>query len=939
MAGFVLDSGAHFYRADFQVHTPRDNQWKGASPTTDMDRKDYAVRFIAACRAKSLDAVAITDHHDFTLFPFIRQAAENEIDGSGSPIPARERVVVFPGLELTLGVPCQAILILDANMEVDRLASVLEALNIEPVDSAAPKLPAVIRLDHLGTLEDLYAALDMKPWLRGRYIVLPNVTDGGMGTLMRSGMQVKYKNMPCVGGYLDGTVAAKAKPGSGNRRKFDGLDPAWGNKRIALFQTSDSRSDDFADLGKCSTWVKWAEPSAEAIRQACLAEESRIEHAQPALPSVFISSVQVTNSKFLGPVDLYLNPQYNAIIGGRGTGKSTLLDYIRWCLADTPVAGSVDDDLPSSARQRKLIEATLVPFDAHVEVQVIINGIPHVVRRYAATGELTLKVGNDEFTKASESSIQSLLPVHAYSQKQLSSVSVRLDELSRFVTAPIRRDLDMKDMQISDVSDRLRENYASLQRVRGLVKAVDGDVLAERSLLDQAAYVRASLSGLSPDDQVVLDQRPAVDQAREAIISWDRDIALAVQEAESLLARLNRLEAQLGAVPAGAPAMLLAPLTELRNSMMNRLTAFATSVEDALRVVREAETASTGATIMAAINAKIGDLDQLYDEVKERSTAHTEQLAELASIEGRRKQLTAKIADQQVQLAELGDPVGRHQAFRAELIKLSTERSRLLSDQCARVTTLSEGLLEAKIVRGQSFQEVEQRFRTIAARSGIRSARFEQVFSALGQESDPLGTWEIVLTELEGLMLVEAGVDLTSEVAPNLTRLGLPVVDQEKLRPRITVDSWLDLTLTPVRDTPIFRYQTKEGEFIPFEAASAGQQATALLKVLLLQSGMPLIIDQPEEDLDSQVIQDVVSWIWTAKRKRQLVFASHNANLVVNGDAELIVICDYRRAGDQSGGRLKLQGAIDVPEVRAEITHVMEGGEKAFRLRKEKYGF
>lgn len=155
----------------------------------------------------------------------------------------------------------------------------------------------------------------------------------------------------------------------------------------------------------------------------------------------------------------------------------------------------------------------------------------------------------------------------------------------------------------------------------------------------------------------------------------------------------------------------------------------------------------------------------------------------------------------------------------------------------------------------------------------------------------------------------------------------------------MTADGWLDLALTPIRDEPLFEYQPKESEFIAFSAASAGQQATALLRVLLAQTGVPLIIDQPEEDLDSQVVQDVVTRIWSAKQKRQLIFASHNANLVVNGDAELVIAFDYRKQGDQSGGQVKLEGAIDVPTVRDEITRVMEGGEKAFRLRKERYGF
>jgi type III restriction enzyme len=87
---------------------------------------------------------------------------------------------------------------------------------------------------------------------------------------------------------------------------------------------------------------------------------------------------------------------------------------------------------------------------------------------------------------------------------------------------------------------------------------------------------------------------------------------------------------------------------------------------------------------------------------------------------------------------------------------------------------------------------------------------------------------------------------------------------------------------------------------------------------LLNQPGAPLVIDQPE--------------IWAAKERRQLIFASHNANLVVNGDAELVVCCDYRDAGDHSAGVIKLEGAIDIPGVRDEITMVMEGGEKAFRF-------
>lgn len=137
----------------------------------------------------------------------------------------------------------------------------------------------------------------------------------------------------------------------------------------------------------------------------------------------------------------------------------------------------------------------------------------------------------------------------------------------------------------------------------------------------------------------------------------------------------------------------------------------------------------------------------------------------------------------------------------------------------------------------------------------------------------------------------------------------------------------------------MFEYRARENQYIPFANASAGQQATALLKALLNQPGPPLIIDQPEEDLDNPVMLQVVGQIWQAKKSRQLILSSHNANLVVNGDAELVVWCDYRSAADHSGGQIRGTGAIDVPVICSAIKQVMEGGEAAFKLRKDKYGF
>ena len=421
-----MDRGAHFHKCDFQVHSPRDTNWQGTGAVTDDERHRYAQEFVAACRSKGIDAVAITDHHDLCFFKYIRAAVEIETDEAGESLPAERRLTVFPGMELTLAVPCQALVILDADFPVDLLPQVVQALSVTPAPDTDAQHAQTQRLEHIKILQDLYDELNKREFLRDRFIVFPHVGEGGTSTMLRSGFGAQYKGMPCVGGFVDGSVT---QHGKGNTDILNGKNKDYGNKALAVFQTSDSRSRNFAKLGTHVTWVKWARPTAEALRQACLARYSRICHAEPRLPSVRITRIEVSNSKFLGPIILDFNPQYNAIIGGRGTGKSTILEYIRWALCDQPPSSSNSggDELADFQRRRQtLIEGTLLPLDAVVDISFLLNGVSHIVRR-KASGELTLKIGDATFQACTEQNVRELLPVRAYSQKQLSAVGARLD--------------------------------------------------------------------------------------------------------------------------------------------------------------------------------------------------------------------------------------------------------------------------------------------------------------------------------------------------------------------------------------------------------------------------------------------------------------------------------------------------------------------------------
>ena len=426
------DKGAHFFRCDFQVHSPRDLRWNGVSCVSVSERLKYAKYLISACRKEGLDAIAITDHHDMTFIPYIKQAAASETDTRGKQLSAHELIVVFPGMEITLINTHQVIMLLDPDFDEQNFKSILDLLSIVQTPSSEPKTAKVKNIEiHL---DQLAQKLDQADWLKGRYIVFPNVTNDGKHSILERGGHLVYTKMPFLGGYLDGS---KSKLKKTSLEILDGKVKEWGNKSIAYIQTSDNRSENHDRLGKHSSWIKWTRPTAEALRQACLAKDSRISNGKPSLPSIFIESIKVENSTFLASFELSFNPQFNALIGGRGTGKSTIFEYIRWALCDQPSSIVAERVSNNRSRRARLIENTLTPNNASVDVTMIVNGVSHQVHRCSRDGSVSIKIAGRELQPCGDGDIRALLPIQAYSQKQLSNVSNFKDELAKFIFSPI----------------------------------------------------------------------------------------------------------------------------------------------------------------------------------------------------------------------------------------------------------------------------------------------------------------------------------------------------------------------------------------------------------------------------------------------------------------------------------------------------------------------
>jgi type III restriction enzyme len=972
-SGLRVDRGARFYKCDFQVHTPRDAGWTGefSEIISDADRKAYAISFVKDCRRKGLNGITITDHHDLCLFPFIREAAGSEVKPDGSNYAAHEKLVVFPGIELTLSEPsCQAIVIFDPKLSDAALQQVWGALGVAPFPHGAPKIAEVRRL---GTDKDLHGitkalgslcanpeeADPQKRYLmRDHFILLPHVRKHGMKSLLRDGMHTTYAEMPCVGGYIEGKFYSELD--ESNRFILEGHNREYGFKKVAVFQTSDCREArkllddsveriDFVGLGAWPTWVKWTEPSAEALRQACLASASRIAHTEPELPSHRICSVKISNSKFLGSLDLSLNPQFNAFIGGRGTGKSTLLEYIRWALCDDPRAfdPSVEtaEELPDFQRRRKaLIEKTLKVFGATVAVKYEKFGVDYTIARSSTEPNNKVRVfspgGSSQDMTAEQ--IRREFPIISYAQKQLSSVGTLPAEILKIVTDPVRETVSRIEEDLREVVlPMLKEERQRQLRLEELRLQQHETEEKARLLREQIQGLQSQLGQLTPEQQKVVDEHAPitaekqwVDTALETLASVRETVAIA----RSSLEYTTEVTPPADGVNSSELAVVAAGINVVRRKALEQIRLLEQAVVGTASLTEEEQ-----ASVERLAKCHT-EHEAAYKQCVELTAKSKQQLGDIERLNAELAKLGQRIGTLTTQVQGLSVPPDGNQTSTWELwTEKHQKRATLLREQCEKISGLAQDAFRATVRPCADTGVIFTTLDGYVSRGFDIRKREEKVRNLceiIGSAPQPLQKWQELVAEFDAL--VRSSQNPALPKTPILSSADFSEQNLKSLQ-ALKVQDLEEIRYVPLDDRIEFEFAfgTKPDgrpEFIPFHEASPGQQATALMRTLLGDEGPPLLIDQPEEDLDNEQIRAISERIAEAKHNRQLMFVSHNANIVVNGDAELVVRFDYAPS-DRTKGVIDRTGSIDFTPIKCIITSVMEGGREAFELRRQKYGF
>lgn len=962
------DKGAQFQKCDFQVHTLRDAAWSGPFADIVNDRPAFAEALVADCRRRGIQAIAITDHHDLCIWKFVRDAAEAEKKLNDDSLDEGDRLVVFPGVELTLATPsCQALLILDADLIEPILAHIWGALGLTPTPDSNPKTTQTNALHTDLSLEEITKSLDTirtnpeetnpkkYEYLKRRFILLPYVKKNGHKNMLRDGFQSHFVSMPCVGGYIEGCFYADLAVG--NRNILEGKIMEWGHRALGVFQTSDNRSAitkeveghsvvEFPDLGAWPTWVKWAEPSAEALRQACLARRSRISHIEPSFPLFQIAGIIVSDSRFLGSVELGLNPQFNAFIGGRGTGKSSLLEYIRWALCDDPLSASDSLELPDFQKRRKsLVAETLKAVGAKVTVFYRKNEVVYRVERAISESADSVVVydpdGNSQSMAAEQ--VRREFPIVSYAQKQLSCVGTLPEEINRLVTDPV------KD-QLGGLQDRIENNILpqiKQQRVREirlkLLNAQLGELsVTIKSKKEQIRALQSQLHSLSPAQQLIIQAHDLLSQQDQTLT---RAANLPVKVGELVEQARNQISALGNIVPADDLPELnkVQKLSNDANTFLNQTIGLLDKLLEAVKsgswVLPENE------QVMKELRKLFSDHQAEYNKCVQESAKSAKQLEEITSLNNQVSELETKHSatesernTHKVIFDEIGDT--HWETFLTSL----NERSNLLKQQCDAIAQQALHEFKPELVFCGNKKQVAIAVERIVQGRNVKDSesKIDALAKLVCSADHPILKWAELMAELDILCDSKESEVLPS--TPILRSAGFTIANNESIRNGVKPESLEEIRYLNIDDQIVFSFRLGkksggEDNYIPFDLASPGQQATCLLRTLLAQEGAPLLIDQPEEDLDNEQIHVLSERISETKHNRQLLFVSHNANIVVNGDAELVVCFGYRDASDNTQGRINPVGSIDCSSVRNSITTVMEGGRAAFELRQKKYGF
>ncbi len=915
--------GIRWYKCDFHLHT--------MSSECYAEKNTYE-EWVDEVYKKGLNCIAVTDHNDYRAIDTVREIGQ------------KKGITVFPGVEVTCDTSKIHMLIL---FDVDKTQeNVRDFLNRLDIDSG-------LIGKSIGTSQPVFDVCKLAKE-KGALVIAAHIDEPASISKMAPQQLQKLLNED----YVDAVQVVNSKEWKeyaitqDKQKLFDTFKKKYGpsvaeetietwrktyNKvlkaRIPMIAASDNPSEAGSTkhglwgIGRRFTWIKMDKnPSLESVRQAFLSADVRVcidndsDTIPERIPELWIKSLTITDTT-INPqsraISLDFNPQLNCVIGGRGSGKSSVVRTLTGGLqladrSTESIQAEQDNYYKRVKTDSKTGESLGILRDkSQIVIEMVRNNGLYkvVVSDIKSSKDQVRRIYryNDEEQDwiEIEDNFLEFMKAQVYTQKEIFEIAKDSEALLKIIDQEIEETTTLKVKCVKAFDDVIRKK----KEIHEYELLCSGEEMLKTEIKDL-------------DDQITLFKKSGISDQIEAVQSFSNE------EAE-----INRIKLLLGEYE-----------TKLTNAV-NSLPSLGMKIETD-------KCSKELAGVYDVISQKVGDelnkVSLAIAEIKniqesiDMLLTHSEWLKKKNDTQTAFDRVKSDLEEKNIEVTKLG-----------ELMNLKTEKEQQLLQ-------IGDTKKKLKTANGELRSLVKQYEQQIIA---LRKAREWFVSTVLGDDDnvqinfipaanresfekeikDLIGKDGVRVNEdiqkLEEIVFGKKGIDEYRNIIRHIR------TDQElkesfsatfkKAIRGLDTDKFYRLEELIPNDELVVSYKPEGGKkFVPLSTASAGQKTTAILTFILAYGNVPLILDQPEDDLDNRLVYElVVKRLRMAKRNRQIIVITHNANIPVNGDAEYITSMD----SDSVSVKKKYEGTLDQAEIRSEICDVMEGSEFAFNMRAHKY--
>lgn len=867
-------NGARWVRAALQVNP---YEYKGASSPqrTFDDEESYNSAILDKCEAERIELIAITDHW----------AINSALGLVGA---ASERgITALPGFEANTSEGIHLLVIFERDTPFEQISAAIGQCGRDISPGCAS-----------GTTGDSFADIVDNMTARGALVIPAHVNTSPRGMLtVFSGQPlaalIRHDHIHALAvspAYGDAPDQASVLAG---RAPFDRDHPLG-----MIYGDDISHPDRLGDEGG-SCWFKMSTLGLAGLRLAVRTPETRIRCSDPASRQrVHLGRISWTGG-YLDGQTVRFAEDLTALIGGRGTGKSTVIESLRYVLDLEPIGPTATQDHGTFVDQ--VLELGTI-------VELTVDAVSPVVERY----KIRRTVPDPPVVVGADGLPTDLHPhdvvgtIEIFGQHELAEVAEQPANVAQLITRFTEAEQlgDIPELQL-----QLKANRAQLAKVEQEQADLDeelGELPRLQATVDQFASAEWS-SRLAAQQRLAQDEA-IVNEASQRVTEFGSAL-------EDLLEQdpVAKLRSDFESLAESPERPLLEEAKKALDDLAQTLQTSMAAIEDARE---SAETLING--VAERLQASSRPRRAEHAEVVRQLKADGHDPDRLIATQQRVATLASKSSKVDVLQKRHASHLETRHRLLGELEFAETQSRRHLGDAVREANLATVGTVVAKPV---ALPDRDKLRKIVTSHvSGSRKALLDLV-----EQQDFSPRRFVVEARNENLKkayrLTDAQIDAINRAGEDLLR---------KLE-ELVVERAVEVSLNVAGDGQPVLYKA-------LDSLSKGQRATALLLLLLGVASGPLIIDQPEDDLDNRFIYSgIVRHLRALKGRRQIIVSTHNANVPVLGDAELIVTLEGN--GLRGSVSTDLSGSLDEPRVMRAAEDILEGGHKAFATRRHLYGF